>query len=211
MAFISQFAGPGGWNECVRAIACLRVCFEYVGCRHRFPVWLCAGLTTQPRSADWSERQGQSSCACVHVCVCVICFPPLQIPPQSERFVSMPSQVGGQTDLQSRTQFSLWAVLAAPLLISSNLLEASPYALDTWGETTLRFARSDCFLWMNRWVQVIAHRPGAEETVAFHTDVHRQHRSDCDQPGSAWLSGLSHRWLRCHLPVQQRPVSGRAL
>lgn len=44
-------------------------------------------------------------------------------------------KVGGQTDLQSRSQFSLWAVMAAPLLISSNLLEASAYAIETWGNT----------------------------------------------------------------------------
>lgn len=41
--------------------------------------------------------------------------------------------VGGQTDQQSRTQFSLWTLLPAPLIISSNLSQASSYALETWG------------------------------------------------------------------------------
>jgi alpha-galactosidase len=38
-----------------------------------------------------------------------------------------------QTDEQSRTQFSMWAVMSAPLLISANLNQVSEYALETWG------------------------------------------------------------------------------
>jgi len=38
-----------------------------------------------------------------------------------------------QTDLQSRSQFSMWCVLAAPLLISANVNAVSAYALETWG------------------------------------------------------------------------------
>ena len=35
------------------------------------------------------------------------------------------------TELQSRTQVNLWSVIAAPLIISDNLLKASPYHMDT--------------------------------------------------------------------------------
>jgi len=36
------------------------------------------------------------------------------------------------TPLQSRMQFSLWAVMAAPLIISSNLLRMPPFDLETY-------------------------------------------------------------------------------
>lgn len=38
----------------------------------------------------------------------------------------------GQTDLQARTQFSLWAIFPAPLLLSQNLLAWSDYAKETY-------------------------------------------------------------------------------
>jgi len=38
-----------------------------------------------------------------------------------------------QTDLQSRSQFSMWSVMAAPLLISADINSVSDYALETWG------------------------------------------------------------------------------
>jgi alpha-galactosidase len=38
-----------------------------------------------------------------------------------------------QTDLQSRSQFSMWCVMAAPLLISADINSVSDYALQTWG------------------------------------------------------------------------------
>jgi alpha-galactosidase len=37
------------------------------------------------------------------------------------------------TDEQARTQFSVWSVIAAPLLITNNLLEASEYYFETIG------------------------------------------------------------------------------
>jgi len=37
-----------------------------------------------------------------------------------------------QTDLQSRSQFSLWSVMTAPLLISADITGVSPYALETY-------------------------------------------------------------------------------
>jgi alpha-galactosidase len=40
----------------------------------------------------------------------------------------------GQTDLQARTQFSLWALFPAPLMISQDVLKWSDYALDTYSE-----------------------------------------------------------------------------
>ena len=35
------------------------------------------------------------------------------------------------TELQSRAQFSLWAMMASPLLISGNVRQMSPYTLAT--------------------------------------------------------------------------------
>ena len=37
--------------------------------------------------------------------------------------------------MQSRTQFSLWAVMAAPLLIGSNILSLSPWDLETYSNS----------------------------------------------------------------------------
>jgi len=37
-----------------------------------------------------------------------------------------------QTDLQSRSQFSMWCVFSAPLLISANIRAVSTYAMQTW-------------------------------------------------------------------------------
>ena len=39
------------------------------------------------------------------------------------------------TDLQARTQVNLWSVISAPLLISNNLLKASQYNIDSYGNT----------------------------------------------------------------------------
>jgi len=38
----------------------------------------------------------------------------------------------GQTDLTSRSQFSLWCVMSAPLLISADIPATSPYGFATW-------------------------------------------------------------------------------
>jgi len=40
-----------------------------------------------------------------------------------------------QTDLQSRSQFSMWCVFSAPLLISADFLSVSNYALATWSNS----------------------------------------------------------------------------
>jgi len=40
-----------------------------------------------------------------------------------------------QTDLQSRSQFSMWCVFSAPLMISADIMSVSPYALQTWGNS----------------------------------------------------------------------------
>jgi alpha-galactosidase len=37
-----------------------------------------------------------------------------------------------QTDLQSRSQFSMWCVLSAPLMISADIRAVSTYAFETW-------------------------------------------------------------------------------
>jgi len=52
------------------------------------------------------------------------CFDKAQVPKASKFY---------QTDEQSRTQFTLWAVMSAPLLISANLDQVSDFALKTWG------------------------------------------------------------------------------
>ncbi len=39
---------------------------------------------------------------------------------------------------QARTQFSLWAVMAAPLLIGSNVLNMSAYDLQTYTNAEVR-------------------------------------------------------------------------
>jgi len=36
------------------------------------------------------------------------------------------------SDLQSRTQFSVWSVMSAPLLISADIGNVSQYAIETW-------------------------------------------------------------------------------
>jgi hypothetical protein len=48
-----------------------------------------------------------------------------------------PMHIGGQTDVQARTQFSLWSIFPAPLLISQNVLTWSRYALVTYSNVDL--------------------------------------------------------------------------
>ena len=45
--------------------------------------------------------------------------------------------VGGQTDAQARAQFSMWALFPTNLLISQNMLQWSPYALETYSNAEL--------------------------------------------------------------------------
>lgn len=54
--------------------------------------------------------------------------PDLLIGPETKQ----PMHIGGQTDEQARTQFNLWSVFPAPLLISQNVLTWSTYALETY-------------------------------------------------------------------------------
>ncbi len=44
---------------------------------------------------------------------------------------SNPKAAVNLTETQSRTQFSLWSVMAAPLLIGSSILDLTPYDLET--------------------------------------------------------------------------------
>ena len=39
------------------------------------------------------------------------------------------------SELQSRAQFSMWAVMSAPLLISADVSQVAPYTLETWRNT----------------------------------------------------------------------------
>lgn len=59
--------------------------------------------------------------------------PDLLIGPEAGK--SGDDHIGGQTDVQARTQFNLWAVFPAPLLISQNVLKWSKYALETYSNT----------------------------------------------------------------------------
>ena len=52
-----------------------------------------------------------------------------------ERGSSGDDHIGGQTDQQARTQFNLWAVFPAPMLISQNVMNFSAYAKQTYGNT----------------------------------------------------------------------------
>lgn len=59
--------------------------------------------------------------------------PDLLIGPESGK--TGDDHIGGQTDEQARTQFNLWAVFPAPLLISQNVLKWSKYALETYSNS----------------------------------------------------------------------------
>ena len=48
---------------------------------------------------------------------------------------SSPGAAVHVTQTQSRTQFSMWAVMAAPLIIGSNVLHITPYDLETYKNT----------------------------------------------------------------------------
>jgi len=65
--------------------------------------------------------------------------PDLLIGPETKR----PMHIGGQTDEQARTQFSLWSVFPAPLLISQNVLTWSKYALETYSNTDVIAVNQD--------------------------------------------------------------------
>jgi hypothetical protein len=43
------------------------------------------------------------------------------------------------TEKQSRTQMTLWAMMAAPLEIGSNILNMNPYDLQTCAQNICRF------------------------------------------------------------------------
>jgi len=47
------------------------------------------------------------------------------------------------TEVQSRTQFSIWCIMAAPLLISSNIRNISNYALQTYSNTEVIAVHQD--------------------------------------------------------------------
>ena len=42
-----------------------------------------------------------------------------------------------QTELQSRAQFSMWAIMSSPLLISADVSQVSEYVLESWGNEEL--------------------------------------------------------------------------
>lgn len=45
--------------------------------------------------------------------------------------------VGGQTDQQARAQFTMWSIFPANLIISQNVLQWTPYALETYSNAEL--------------------------------------------------------------------------
>jgi len=48
-----------------------------------------------------------------------------------------------ETELQSRAQFSMWAILAAPLLLSQNIRNLSAYMLETYSNTEIIAVNQD--------------------------------------------------------------------
>ena len=52
------------------------------------------------------------------------CFDPARIPQSREWYL---------TERQQRAQFSLWAVMSSPLLISADVGQVSEFTLQTWG------------------------------------------------------------------------------
>jgi len=73
--------------------------------------------------------------------------PDLLIGPETKK----PMHIGGQTDEQARTQFNLWSVFPAPLLISQNVLTWSKFALQTYSNTDVIAVNQD----------FVTHGPGA--------------------------------------------------
>ena len=65
--------------------------------------------------------------------------PDLLIGPETKE----PLHIGGQTDQQARTQFNLWSVFPAPLLISQNVLTWSPFALATYSNRAVIAVNQD--------------------------------------------------------------------
>merc|ERR1712046_237002 len=65
--------------------------------------------------------------------------PDLLIGPETKK----PMHIGGQSDEQARTQFNLWSVFPAPLLISQNVLTWSNYALETYSNTDVIAVNQD--------------------------------------------------------------------
>ena len=59
------------------------------------------------------------------------------------------------TDLQARTQVNLWSVIGAPLVISNNLLEASQYNIDSYGNEEVAATSLDAgeLAYMHRWTE----------------------------------------------------------
>ena len=54
-----------------------------------------------------------------------------------------PVLLSGQNDVQARTQFNLWSIFPAPLLISQNVLTWSEYALETYSNTRVIAVNQD--------------------------------------------------------------------
>jgi alpha-galactosidase len=65
--------------------------------------------------------------------------PDLLIGPETKQ----PMHIGGQSDSQARTQFNLWAIFPAPLLISQNVLTWSKYALETYSNSEVIAVNQD--------------------------------------------------------------------
>jgi len=92
--------------------------------------------------ADWSALSG-----CTNTIAAVGKYsrpggwadPDLLIGPETKK----PMHIGGQTDVQARTQFNLWSVFPAPLLISQNVLTWSQYALETYSNTKVIAVNQD--------------------------------------------------------------------
>eukprot|EP00042_Codosiga_hollandica_P026970 m.130525 g.130525 ORF g.130525 m.130525 type:complete len:214 (+) comp52349_c0_seq2:672-1313(+) len=79
-------------------------------------------------SCPFLKRKGKDAwpvCVCALVCSAV----------QDMLVGSSPEAAVFNTPAQSRTQFSLWSIMAAPLLIGSNMLNMTAFDLETYSNT----------------------------------------------------------------------------
>eukprot|EP00931_Biecheleriopsis_adriatica_P054402 TRINITY_DN32000_c0_g1_i1.p1 TRINITY_DN32000_c0_g1~~TRINITY_DN32000_c0_g1_i1.p1 ORF type:complete len:456 (-),score=61.70 TRINITY_DN32000_c0_g1_i1:46-1413(-) len=100
--------------------------------------------------SDWNQLSGATNTIAAigkHSRPGAWADPDLLIGPENKK----PMHIGGQTDIQARTQFNLWSVFPAPLLISQNMLTWSDYALQTYSNAKVIAINQD----------LVVHSPGA--------------------------------------------------
>ena len=73
--------------------------------------------------------------------------------PDPDLLVGPQVYVGGQSDTQARAQFTLWSIFPTNLLISQNVLQWSPYALETYSNAELIAINQDALMSPARRIQ----------------------------------------------------------